>query len=270
MCELAFQAAAGMAYLADQNKFHRDLAARNCLLDLTHTHLKVSDFGLLLEHNSDYEKILKGSDKNKETCFPVRWMSPEFLECNVYTQYCDVWSYGVLLWEIAMKGKQPYEGYTNEQAYKQIKSRIVLSTPTYSDAKELDKIMKLCWQAEPEKRPTFSKIVDMLYKKTSEKFQIFFKEKCPYDFELHDVDEGRGSLDASTDDADPGIFMSLTSPRRESFINTTREEGYLNMSRASHHCIDLVTRYNSNLCVNSDDEYVTPTPTEKLSIPIEC
>jgi len=121
-----------MRYLESKNCIHRDLAARNCLVDLEHS-VKISDFGMSREEeeyignfNYTIEKNLKTewkfpsivSDGMKQ--IPVKWTAPEALNFGKYTSLCDVWSYGILMWEIFSKGDTPYSGMTNSRARERI------------------------------------------------------------------------------------------------------------------------------------------------------
>src|SRR5690242_9556913 len=94
-----------MEYLSDNGFIHHDLAARNCLLDHNLV-VKVSDFGLT-KHIMD--KTYYRSQT--QTHFPIKWMAIESLEHNIYTVKTDVWSYGVLVWELMTGGETPYKNY---------------------------------------------------------------------------------------------------------------------------------------------------------------
>jgi len=154
MCQ---DAASGMEYLESKNCIHRDLAARNCLVSDTHC-VKISDFGMSREEE---EYIV--SDGLKQ--IPIKWTAPEALNYGKYTSLCDVWSFGVLAWEIFSKGGTPYQGMTNTRARELIDSGFRMPAPD-GTPDEMYQLMLRCWQYEPEDRPHFAEIhatVELLY-----------------------------------------------------------------------------------------------------------
>ncbi|XP_073816985.1 tyrosine-protein kinase Fer isoform X4 [Musca autumnalis] len=146
-------AAAGMRYLESKNCIHRDLAARNCLVDLECS-VKISDFGMSREEE---EYIV--SDGMKQ--IPVKWTAPEALNFGKYTSLCDVWSYGILMWEIFSKGDTPYSGMTNTKAREKIDAGYRMPAPDNAPA-EMYRLMLQCWAAEPESRPHFDEIYNVV------------------------------------------------------------------------------------------------------------
>ncbi|XP_024085971.1 tyrosine-protein kinase Fer isoform X2 [Cimex lectularius] len=143
-------AAAGMRYLESKNCIHRDLAARNCLVGENNT-VKISDFGMSREEE---EYIV--SDGMKQ--IPIKWTAPEALNFGKYTSLCDVWSYGVLCWEIFAKGGTPYPGMSNSKAREKIDSGYRMPAPD-GTPDEMYRLMLHCWEYQPENRPHFDQIL---------------------------------------------------------------------------------------------------------------
>ncbi|XP_047997014.1 tyrosine-protein kinase Fer isoform X3 [Leguminivora glycinivorella] len=150
-------AAAGMRYLESKNCIHRDLAARNCLVADDHA-VKISDFGMSREEE---EYIVSGGMKQ----IPIKWTAPEALNYGKYTSLCDVWSYGVLMWEIFSKGETPYAGMTNSRAREKIDSGYRMPAPE-GCGEDVYALMLRCWEYEPDKRPHFHQLytaIDAIY-----------------------------------------------------------------------------------------------------------
>ncbi|XP_028046995.1 tyrosine-protein kinase Fer isoform X2 [Monomorium pharaonis] len=146
MCK---DAAAGMSYLESKYCIHRDLAARNCLVGYECI-VKISDFGMSREEE---EYIV--SDGMKQ--IPIKWTAPEALNFGKYTSLCDVWSYGILIWEIFSKGGNPYSGMSNSQAREKIDAGYRMPAPD-GTPEEIYRLMLRCWDYDPEKRPHFDQI----------------------------------------------------------------------------------------------------------------
>lgn len=152
------QVANGLNYLAKLKFVHRDIATRNCLMNNKLT-VKIADFGMSREVSSmDYYRI--GSSK---ACLPVRWMPPEALMYGKFTLKSDVWSYGVLMWEVYSYGHQPHTGVSNYEVIDRIKEGRLLECPTHCPPAIFD-IMKSCWTRSPAKRASMETIWSKLNK----------------------------------------------------------------------------------------------------------
>ncbi|KAI5259610.1 macrophage colony-stimulating factor 1 receptor [Manis pentadactyla] len=159
LCDLlqfSSQVAQGMAFLASKNCIHRDVAARNVLLTSGRV-AKIGDFGLARDIMNDSNYIVKGNAR-----LPVKWMAPESIFDCIYTVQSDVWSYGILLWEIFSLGLNPYPGIlVNSKFYKLVKDGYQMAQPVFAP-KNIYGIMQACWALEPTRRPTFEQICSLL------------------------------------------------------------------------------------------------------------
>ncbi|XP_026062925.1 ephrin type-B receptor 1-B [Carassius auratus] len=152
--------AAGMKYLSEMNYVHRDLAARNILVN-SNLVCKVSDFGLsryLQEDTSDptYTSSLGGK-------IPVRWTSPEAIAYRKFTSASDVWSYGIVMWEVMSFGERPYWDMSNQDVINAIEQDYRLPPPMDCPT-ALHQLMLDCWQKDRNARPRFTDIVNTLDK----------------------------------------------------------------------------------------------------------
>ncbi|XP_065841906.1 fibroblast growth factor receptor 4-like [Oscarella lobularis] len=146
------QIATGMEYLIDKQCVHRDLAARNVLV-CDDDVLKIADFGMAKDiHYFEYYR------KKSKGAVPVRWTAPEALLYKVYTEASDIWSYGIVLWEIATLGGTPHPGIPVERLFSLFASSDYKMSRPRGCPQKLYEIMKECWEIQAEERPRFSQI----------------------------------------------------------------------------------------------------------------
>ncbi|XP_060114687.1 ephrin type-A receptor 2 [Heteronotia binoei] len=150
--------AAGMKYLASMNYVHRDLAARNILVS-SQLVCKVSDFGLsrVLEEDADATYTTSGGK------IPIRWTAPEAISHRKFTSASDVWSYGIVMWEVMSYGERPYWELSNHEVMKSINEGFRLPAPLDCPS-AIYQLMLQCWQQERSRRPKFSDITSLLDK----------------------------------------------------------------------------------------------------------
>uniref|UniRef100_A0A158R5H6 Protein kinase domain-containing protein n=1 Tax=Syphacia muris TaxID=451379 RepID=A0A158R5H6_9BILA len=157
----ALQVASGMAHIESLGIIHRDLAARNILVGRG-KQLKISDFGL--SRRGVYVKTSKG-------IIPLRWLSIEAIEHNLYSTKSDVWAYGVVLWEICTLAGFPYASVSDKELLKHLQQGNRLQKPS-SCANEIYDIMMKCWAEEPTERPSFASLCEYL--------SDLNNQDCPY------------------------------------------------------------------------------------------
>ncbi|ESO12635.1 hypothetical protein HELRODRAFT_63524, partial [Helobdella robusta] len=159
MLSICQDVAEGCEYLQGMRFVHRDLAARNCLVSYDNAGkliVKIGDFGLARDvYINDYYK------KEGEGLLPVRWMAPESLVDGIFTTYSDIWSFGVLIWEVLSLGNQPYLAQSNLEVLQYVRSGGILDRPSKCPD-QLYNLMVRCWAYQPDKRPCFHTIVKLI------------------------------------------------------------------------------------------------------------
>lgn len=175
LLNIGLQVVNAIDYLAGKGFVHKDIAARNCHVSVVLVHLvfdpvlsimqvgpglhvKLANFGLSYElHSADYCSI--ASKENYP--LPLRWLAPESLKDNQFSTYSDVWSYGVLLWEVMSLGARPYAAMNNAQVAQSILTSHLLPQPKHCPP-SVYTMMQQCWARAPQQRLTFSSIRDRL------------------------------------------------------------------------------------------------------------
>ncbi|XP_068686466.1 uncharacterized protein [Montipora foliosa] len=155
LIKFSWQIADGMSYLSSRKIIHRDLAARNVLVGETQT-CKVTDFGMARSVENIYKRKTNGR-------LPIKWTALESLMYGEYTTESDVWSYGVVLYEIFTVGGSPYPQMDGQKIFSLLKRGSRMPKPQHVD-NELYQIMTNCWKEEPKDRPSFADLTQRLKK----------------------------------------------------------------------------------------------------------
>ena len=155
LVNISNQIAGGMHYLSVRSFVHRDLATRNCLVGKNLV-VKIGDFGMSKDvYKSDYYRI------GKEALLPIKWMAPEAIMYGKATIQTDIWSFGVLMWEVFSFAMQPWYGFTNEQVIEKVKGGEILSKPD-NCPQLIYSLMLECWDMDASKRINFESILQRL------------------------------------------------------------------------------------------------------------
>ncbi|KAJ6625692.1 Mitogen-activated protein kinase kinase kinase 12 [Pseudolycoriella hygida] len=150
----AKQIALGMQYLHDHKIVHRDLKSPNILIGANKT-VKIIDFGMSCEWNEISTK--------KSFAGTIAWMAPESIRSEPWSEKVDIWSYGVVLWEM-LTCKIPYEGLNSSAIIWGVGNHSMNLHIPETCPDKLRRIIELCWKVEPKHRPSFKLILSHLEK----------------------------------------------------------------------------------------------------------
>lgn len=167
--DVIHQVATGLAAVSQQNIIHRDIAARNCLVHDNGNSftIKIADFGLAVRVSDEFGEVRL---KSPGSILPFWWMSPEAAYDRRYSEKSDVWSYGVLCWEVYSCGETPYENFTTTDARRYITHHLPLPMlPFHIQTEtgtslilpyEVQKLLYACWSLNVDQRPSFQGITE--------------------------------------------------------------------------------------------------------------
>ncbi|XP_077992832.1 fibroblast growth factor receptor 2-like isoform X2 [Glandiceps talaboti] len=235
LLSFAYQIAKAMEFLASKRCIHRDLAARNVLVAENNI-MKVADFGLARDiQNIDYYR------KTTDGRLPVKWMAPEALFDRKYSTQSDVWSFGILLWEIMTLGGTPYPSVPVEKLFDYLKSGKRMEKP-HGCKLEIYNIMRDCWQTLPVRRPNFHDLRECLAKSMSSNTEYLdldaMGDAPEHTFlDSSDIDSGNSSDSLHSGPSQPNS-------RHCSESTAPPESGYGDYERDSINSMDFTTQQN--------------------------
>ncbi|XP_032511632.2 vascular endothelial growth factor receptor 1 isoform X2 [Danaus plexippus] len=232
----AFQIARGMEYLASRKVLHGDLAARNVLLAEDNI-VKICDFGLArsIYKNDEYKKQADGP-------LPVKWLAIECMIDRIFSTQSDVWSFGIVLWELFSLAKTPYPNISPAHLIEWLNSGNRLDKPQYADDRLYD-VMLRCWEQKPTARPNFSQLQEILGSFLEDNVRNHYVDLNSAYMDLNVKTEGQEDYLAMVCAPD---YNNMVTPSPHHYVNDARsffpptptqlqhdDEGYLQMSPAN-------------------------------------
>jgi serine/threonine protein kinase len=242
---------------------HGDLAARNILIQKVKDEngqsslvAKVSDFGL---SKTFYDNIRYKRQNQNDV--PWKWMALEYLQSGHLTITSDVWSYGVVLWEILSIGREPYTNFTVDEMLSQFKNGYYLPCPeealeikTWNSKHVYENLAQVCFIADPMKRATFSDIVEELERNLDNDELLDYTRLSAQYLSNRNVDQGSQKSDRSYLDMSQNIALKNTHLESQNALNQKMTNELLPhpSNGETHNLITPKMIEDSNDCSSSD------------------
>ncbi|XP_063823350.1 vascular endothelial growth factor receptor 1 isoform X2 [Ostrinia nubilalis] len=230
----AFQIARGMEYLASRKVLHGDLAARNVLLAEDNI-VKICDFGLArsIYKNDEYQK-------KENSPLPVKWLAIECMMDRIFSTQSDVWSFGIVLWEMFSLAKTPYPNMSPQNLLQWLSEGHRLEKPPYADDRLYDVMMR-CWEHKPTARPSFTQLQELLGSFLEDNVRNHYVDLNSSYMDMNVKAEGQDYLQMVC----APDYNNLVTPSPHHYVNSRSffpptptqvpldEEGYLQMTPAN-------------------------------------